>query len=43
MRIPGIFSLLKSSDNMAISAKEGVEVQIAMGKGKNRRKEFLKS
>ena len=36
-------ALLKSSDNMAISAKEGVEVQIAIGKEKIVAKSFLKS
>lgn len=41
--IPGIFSLLKYSDNMAISAKDGVDVQIAIGNEKIAAKSCLKS
>ena len=41
MRDSRHFLALKSSDNMAISAKEGVDVQIAIG-NEDDRKELLK-
>ena len=41
--MPGIFSALKSSDSIAISAKDGVDVQMAIGKFKIVSNNCLKS